>query len=241
MKGFEYKKLWACSDIHGHYDELVELLNKIGFMEGTDIIERDKLDGKKLVFVGDYIDRGPKPLEVLLLVQTLVEHKIAKAVLGNHDSWYYRKLKGGDIMMTEDRKDTLSRIKSSELYWIFPEIEAELLEFLDKLPMWVEVDGVKFSHARYSHSAAQKDKKNQRHMMYGPTLPGKTPEGYPNRDPWYERYDGEHGLYVFGHYSLAPHISEFPHAVSVDCGVFKTGVLGAYEVHSKAKVYVGKT
>jgi len=236
MKAFTYKELWAISDIHGYYDHLVKLLQKIGVLDAdANLIEQTDV---KVVFVGDYIDRGAKPLETLLLVKELVAHGIAKAVMGNHDSWYYRKLKGADIMMNHEREETLARIKSSELYWIIPNIEDELLEFLENLPLHLTIDGINFAHAYYSKSSTLKEKKNQRHMMYGPTTGKNLDNGYPERVAWYETYDGRHGRVVFGHYSLTNEISEFPHCVSVDCGVFKTGVLGAIELVSGRKEYV---
>jgi protein phosphatase len=235
MKTFTYKELWAMSDIHGYYDQAVELLQKIGILDNdARLIEQDDV---KVVFVGDYIDRGPKPLETLLLVESLVSHGIAKAVLGNHDSWYLRKLKGADVMMNEERSETLGRIKSSPLYWVFPDIERDLLEFLDSLPLHLTIDGINFAHAYYSKSGADKDKKHQRFMMYGPTTGRNLDNGYPERVAWYETYDGRHGKIIFGHYSLADTISEFPHCVSVDCAVFRSGILGAYEVFSRRKEY----
>lgn len=229
-------KLWAISDVHGYYLPLVDLLNKLFIMDGFEIKDQTH---NKIVFVGDYIDRGPQPLECMLLVQELVRRGIAKAVMGNHDSWYYRYLKGADVMMNPERKETLARIKSSKLYWTTPEVEKELLNFLEELPYWVDVDGIKFAHAIYSNSAAQKAKKNQRHMLYGPTTGVTLDSGYPERVAWYETYDGRYGKIVFGHYSLNTEISEFDHAVCVDCSVFKEGGrLGAYEVHTGDKEYV---
>jgi len=44
-------------DIHGHADELKVLLNKLGYTESKGIYS---CPGRKVIFVGDYIDRGPK-------------------------------------------------------------------------------------------------------------------------------------------------------------------------------------
>lgn len=230
-------KLWAISDVHGYYLPLVELLNKIGVMREGNILDQTDV---RVVFVGDYIDRGPNPLECLLLVKDLVDLGIAKAVMGNHDSWYYRFLKGADVLMNPERKNTLARIKSSEAFWSQPDIEKILLDFLEDMPYWVEEDGIKFAHAIYSNSAAHKAKKNQRHMLYGPTTGVTLDSGYPERVAWYETYDGRYGKVVFGHYSLDNKVSEFENAVCVDCGVFKTGILGAYEVHTGMKEYVNE-
>ncbi len=60
-------------DVHGCYDELMQLLQRIDFNPAND----------KLIFVGDLINRGPKSLEVLRFVRGLGEG--AQVVLGNHD------------------------------------------------------------------------------------------------------------------------------------------------------------
>ena len=44
--------LYVCSDIHGCYDEYLELLKKIKFRDSDD-----------LYVLGDAVDRGPKPIE----------------------------------------------------------------------------------------------------------------------------------------------------------------------------------
>ncbi len=64
---------YLIGDVHGCYDELQALLEKIQFDSATD----------SLIFVGDLINRGPKSLEVLRLVKSLGSS--AQTVLGNHD------------------------------------------------------------------------------------------------------------------------------------------------------------
>ncbi|MGY0400293.1 MAG: symmetrical bis(5'-nucleosyl)-tetraphosphatase [Ostreibacterium sp.] len=60
-------------DVHGCYDELMQLLTKIQFDSAHD----------NLIFVGDLINRGPRSLDVLRFVRSL--GKSAQVVLGNHD------------------------------------------------------------------------------------------------------------------------------------------------------------
>lgn len=63
---------YVMSDIHGCYDEFMDMLEQIKFSnEDT------------LILAGDYIDRGPKSLEMLQWIENLPENVIA--LCGNHD------------------------------------------------------------------------------------------------------------------------------------------------------------
>src|SRR5207248_1046898 len=53
--------------------------------------------GRKLIFVGDLVDRGPKIAQVLELVMNAVSSGAALCVPGNHDIKLMRKLRGRDV------------------------------------------------------------------------------------------------------------------------------------------------
>ena len=70
-------------DIHGHADELVALLRALGYVKTGGAFRHP--DGRKAIFVGDFIDRGPKIRQVLETVRSMVEAGSALAILGNHE------------------------------------------------------------------------------------------------------------------------------------------------------------
>src|SRR5690606_9676557 len=80
-------------DVHGCFEELKELLTKLGYeitqtRKNTDNFgyEVTPPENRKAIFVGDLVDKGPSSPEVLRLVMSMVNSKTAYCVPGNHDS-----------------------------------------------------------------------------------------------------------------------------------------------------------
>ena len=63
-------------DIHGHADELEALLKKLGYAVKNGSYAHPE---RTVLFVGDYIDRGPKIRETLDLVRRMVEAGFRRA------------------------------------------------------------------------------------------------------------------------------------------------------------------
>lgn len=68
-------------DIHGYADALRRLLIKMGYTELQGVFRHDS---RKIIFVGDFVDRGPQQIEVLRIARKMWEAGAASAVLGNH-------------------------------------------------------------------------------------------------------------------------------------------------------------
>src|SRR5271163_3061752 len=69
-------------DIHGYADELVQLLETLGYQKDQGVYRHPE---RKVIFLGDFIDRGPKIREVLEIVRPMIEEGKAIAVMGNHE------------------------------------------------------------------------------------------------------------------------------------------------------------
>src|ERR1035437_6064209 len=70
-------------DIHGHADALEQLLQRLGDKKIKSIYQHP--EKRKVIFVGDFIDRGPKIRETLHLVKDMCDSGNAEAVMGNHE------------------------------------------------------------------------------------------------------------------------------------------------------------
>jgi predicted kinase/diadenosine tetraphosphatase ApaH/serine/threonine PP2A family protein phosphatase len=69
-------------DIHGCYDELVQLLTKLGYEGHGDSFRHP--GGRKVVFLGDLVNRGPDSVGVVRVVASMVQSGAALYVRGNH-------------------------------------------------------------------------------------------------------------------------------------------------------------
>ena len=117
-------------DVHGCYDELSALLAQIGYKieSGPDGPKVAPPDGRKAVFVGDLVDRGPRIPDVLRLVMRMVAEGTALCVPGNHDMKLMKKLKGRDVQMTHGLADSVQQLDKES-----PEFKQAVIKFLDDL------------------------------------------------------------------------------------------------------------
>ena len=70
-------------DIHGHASELERLLQKLGYQLNEGVYAHSA--NRKVIFLGDFIDRGPKIRETLHIVKNMCDAGNAEAIMGNHE------------------------------------------------------------------------------------------------------------------------------------------------------------
>ena len=106
-------------DIHGCFDELNGLLVKLGYQiteangdAGSPHYEAQHPEGRKVVFLGDLVDRGPRIPDVLRLTMSMVESGAALCVPGNHDIKLMRKLNGRDVRITHGLAESLEQLEA---------------------------------------------------------------------------------------------------------------------------------
>ena len=144
-------------DIHGHADKLEELLLKLGYTYNGQYYSHHE---RKVVFVGDYIDRGPKIRETLQLVKAMVDSNNAIALMGNHEynalCFHLQESKGGHL-----RKHLIRNvIQHFETLKQFQNRQKEYEDYLDwfkTLPLFYETDSFRAVHACW-------DNKNIRYL-----------------------------------------------------------------------------
>ena len=208
-------------DIHGCFDELTVLLTKLGYaVDGHRVTPPE---GRKAVFLGDLVDRGPKSPDVLKLVMGMVANHTALCVPGNHDIKFLRYLRGKDVQITHGLADTLAQMAGEA-----PELRAEVAQFLDNLVSHYVLDGGKLVVAHAGLKAEMQGRGSGRvrdFALFGETT-GETDEfGLPVRYPWAESYRG-HAAVVYGHTPI-PTPEWLNGTVNIDTGCVFGGSLSA--------------
>ncbi len=139
-------------DIHGHADKLQELLLKLGYKKRNGAYAHPH---RKALFVGDYIDRGPKIRETLEIVKAMVDSGNALALMGNHEynalCFHFQETEGGHV-----RKHLIKNIiQHYETLRQFQNRQTEYEAYLDwfkTLPLYYETDSFRAVHACWDNN-----------------------------------------------------------------------------------------
>jgi len=140
-------------DIHGHADALHALLAKLGYMERDGIYSHPE---RRVIFVGDFIDRGPKIRETLQTVRAMTGSGNALAVMGNHEfnALAYATPDGrGGWVRERKRQNTGQHAETIEQFAGREEEWQDHLAWFRTLPLWIELPGLRVVHAVWDYRA----------------------------------------------------------------------------------------
>jgi hypothetical protein len=137
-------KLDIIGDVHGELDALKSLVQKLGYDK-----DGNHPEGRKLIFVGDLVDRGPDSPGVVRFVKNLISRGNAQMVLGNHElnvlqhkaksgaGWYFEQ----QVQKDKDYHPFATSHEASE--------KREIYDFLSSLPLALENDELRIVHAAW--------------------------------------------------------------------------------------------
>ena len=134
-------------DIHGHADELVELLHALGYKEESNSFRHPD---RKVIFCGDFIDRGPRIRDTISIARSMCEAGDAQAVMGNHElnALAFHTLNSaspGEFLRSHTTKNvhqhqaTLSQLDDVDL--------AKALDWFRSLPITIDTGDARVVHA----------------------------------------------------------------------------------------------
>ncbi len=134
------KKIFAIGDIHGCYDRLKKLMDKIPIDFSCDT----------LVFIGDYIDRGPYSVEVVDYLMQL-RNRVPDIVFlkGNHEDMLDKFINGVDrfTYLLNGGQQTLDSYLTKPVQSDFYPIPPDHMEFFKSLRLYYETEEFIFVHA----------------------------------------------------------------------------------------------
>jgi len=197
-------------DVHGCYDELMNLLEKVGIG-----------DDDRIICVGDLITKGPKSKEVLELFMTDARFS---TVMGNHDLALRRKWNGEEVELKQAQKDTHKELKGEKDAYA---------SFFNRMPFTIDLDTHLVVHAGLRPNVelySQTTGDMTRLRTLGADR--ESEEG----TPWYHVYHGDK-IVLFGHWP-SPEPRRGRKAIGLDTGCVYGYNLTAYIIESDEFVSV---
>ena len=189
-------------DVHGCFDECLALLGKLGYAvdphdaDGEDPISAVHPDSRRVVFVGDFADRGFKNVNVLRLAMGMCAAGSALTVLGNHDLKLRHWLEGRNVQLAYGLDTTVTEFeKTSEMF------RSRVAAFLADIPTQLIFDdgALVVAHAGLRENLHGIDSGEARSFaLFGDTTGERDTFGFPVRREWGAAYSGA-ATVVYGH------------------------------------------
>lgn len=233
---FKENKFDMIGDVHGCYDELMELVAKLGYEKRGQAYFHPK--GRRLISVGDVADKGPKNLSSLDFWIDQVVHAGAFWVHGNHCNKLYRYFLGNKVRLSHGLENTVEellklpkeeRIAFRNRFMSCYESQCYYL-LLDQRRLAIVHGGLREeSMGRFSN-------KIRAVCLYGETTGNFEENERPERLDWAAEYCGK-TFVVYGH-TVAAGPSILNNTVAIDQGCVYGGYLTALRYPEREFVQV---
>jgi hypothetical protein len=142
-------------DIHGHADALHRLLHELEYELFEGVLRHPE---RQMIFVGDFIDRGPQQREVLRIARSMCEAGAAKAVLGNHEfnaiGWVTQN-NDGAFLRNHSPKNANQHAKFLSQIGENSEAHKDAVDWFRTLPIWLDLPGLRVVHACWHDSSRE--------------------------------------------------------------------------------------
>ena len=221
-------------DIHGCFDELRELLDRLGYQVAPDGAGAHHPGGRRAFFVGDLVDRGPATPAVLRLAMGMVDAGDALCIPGNHENKLLRALRGRNVTVSHGLAESLAQLGAEP-----PEFSRQVEAFIDGLVSHLVLDDGKLVVAHAGLRADMQGRASgavRSFALYGDTTGETDAFGLPVRYPWAEDYRGD-ATVVYGH-TPVPDATWLNRTICIDTGCVFGGQLTALRYPERELVSV---
>ncbi len=227
-------------DVHGCADELLALLARLGYevaVEGTGERRGARIaapHGRHLVFVGDFVDRGPASPDVLRIAMAADAAGLGYAVIGNHDDKFRRWLKGSAVKISHGLEQTVAQMAGEPASF-----HAGVRAYLERLPYYLWLDGgaLAVAHAGFRQEMLGRTSGAARAFaVYGDTDGKRDESGLTIRYDWASAHTGQTRI-VYGHTPIEQAEWRF-NTLCLDTGCCFGGALTALRWPENEIVYV---
>lgn len=214
-------RIYAIGDIHGRYDLLTQLLHRIE-------VHKDSLPpaaSTYLIFLGDYVDRGPDSCRVVAILRKLSElHRNVICLAGNHDDMMVRVMRnnhialrawlrmGGDATLESYGVAVAGMGEAALMEEAHRCVPKEHVEWLAGLPISVRLGGYFFCHAGIRPGVSLR-RQGRDDMLW-------------IREDFLED-DRRHECVVVHGHSMENEVQIRANRIGVDTGAYRTGILSA--------------
>jgi polynucleotide kinase-phosphatase len=225
-------------DVHGCLDELLLLLGTLGYDVARDeqgrAVDAVHPESRRVIFVGDLVDRGPDSAGVLRLVMGMVGNDHALSVPGNHEDKLVRALSGRKVALTNGLDGTLDQLAGQE-----EGFGRKVADFCDRLVSHLVLDDGKLviAHAgliQQYHGRASK--RVRAFALYGQVTGEVDEYGLPVRHPWANEYRGDAAV-LYGHTPVTE-VAWINNTACLDTGCVFGGALSAMRYPEREVVQV---
>ncbi|MBW0158396.1 metallophosphoesterase [Sedimentimonas flavescens] len=137
-------------DIHGQADKLRQRLSALGYQERSRVWRHPDPD-RICVFLGDFIDRGPKNGEVIDIVRRMLDAGTARAIMGNHElnaiHYHTTDPRTGDGVRPRSTKNSHQHQSFLNEFPLGGAGTRDLIAWMKSLPLFLEFDTFRVVHA----------------------------------------------------------------------------------------------
>jgi Calcineurin-like phosphoesterase len=135
-------------DIHGCAHCLQQLLETLGYAVRDGVYRHPS---RTVIFLGDFIDRGPRQREVIGIVRRMIAAGTAQSVMGNHEfnaiAYHTPDRESGDYLRPHSEKNIRQHEKFLDAYAHTPDEYADVIGWFRTLPLWLDLGGLRIVHA----------------------------------------------------------------------------------------------